>query len=71
MTRKHYVVTGSYNKSIALEYIKGCIEQCSNIADFNKTVGIIDFITYCNMISYEENSDLRNKLFESYKKNCK
>lgn len=66
-----YVATGSYNKSKALEYINGCIEQCNNINDFNKTVGIIDFITWTNMIDYEENTELRNKLFDSYKKNCR
>lgn len=64
-----YIATGSYNKSIALEYINGCIEQCDSLEKYNKTLGIMDFLTHIRMFELDEYSEMRKNLFNSYKKN--
>lgn len=70
MIKPVYISTGSYNKSIALSYINDSILQCDNLDSFNRIIGVIDFITYCQMIDLFENLELRKQLFFSYKKNC-
>ena len=52
----------------AIDYVDGCVDQCDSIVSYERTVGIIDFLTHLNIITPDQNISYRDKLHLQLKK---
>lgn len=59
-----------FNIDKAIEYVDGCVDQCDSIVKYERSVGIIDFLTYLKIITLDQNSAYRDKLHYQLRKHC-
>lgn len=53
-----------FDMNKAIEYVEGCVDQCDSTVSYERTVGIIDFLTHLKIITPDQNYAYRDKLHQ-------